>query len=177
MNDKLWLERLQGHDPTKSGFLFGRDHPDQAVLTPSFKLPPNYDYMAKWRAHLMLSRKGDPDDGLNETEINILMNSEDTARTVTVTLFGKEYHYAAQYNKFTRIVKRLQAIGLTYIIEYLGGNILDPADGMPLGLKGCVWAWTPIGLKWVRVRLGIIDEAYTPKLLLEPIIVDVNKYG
>lgn len=174
--DRAWLERLDHHDPTARGFIFGRDDPNQVFHTPDFRLPKNYDYMQRWRLHLSLHRKNDPNDGLTTEEIGVLMNSEDTNRRVTVVIFGNESSYPAQFSKLTKVVKKLQAIGLVYIIEYRGGGIIGP-DGLPLGLKGCEWAWTPIGLKWVRVRLGLEDNDFRNNLVLHPSVTDPDHYG
>jgi hypothetical protein len=160
--DKAWLERLASRDPKLSGYLYGRDDPDQVFLVQPDWLPANYSYLARWRAHLSLVRIGDKDDGLRPDEIDVLLNSEDTNRKVKVVIFGTEYAYSAQFAKRTRLVKRLQDIGLTYVLEYLGPPLVDPSDGLPFGFKGCVWAWTPLGIAWVRRRMGLEEEFVSP---------------
>ena len=184
--NKRWLERQRERKP-EDGFVWGRDTPEQAFHVAAYTwvqgkrpkrtglLPKSLDFMALWRAHLELVPDGDPNDGLSAAEIDVLMNSDDDKREVQVTIFGTASTYNAQRTKKTAVAKRLQAIGLVHILEYLGPTITGP-DGQPLGLKGCVFAWTPYGIKWVQLRLGIgtNDPA---ALYLAPSVTDVNRYG
>lgn len=187
--DKAWLERQRSLDPGK-GYVYGRDDPGQAFHARAYTyrktargaklerdaaFPKALDYMALWRAWLELVPRNDPNDGLSASEIDVLMNSDDDKRKVSVTIFGAEYRYNAQRTKKTAVAKKLQNIGLVYILEYLGGNLIG-SDGLPLGLKGCVFAYTPFGIKWVQLRLGKAQNQ-EGALYLHPSVADVNRYG
>jgi len=154
MNKKAWLSKLQAHDINK-GFLYGKDNPDDSFHIPAREVSKNYECVLRWQKHVLTVAGDDDTLGIAPMQWDVLMNSEDSNTIVNITLFGTQSKYRAQYTKYTRIAKWLQDIGLIYIVDYLGGNLLDPKDGLPLGLKGCVFAYTPIGLKLVRIRLGL----------------------
>lgn len=104
------------------------------------------DSRARWAKFLLTVEREAENSGLNQAQLGVLMQSDDTRyEGLIISPSGERNPYKLQRTPNVAIAKQLEDIGLIRIVGYEGATLFG-GQGQPLNPKTCIFAFTFLGV-------------------------------